>query len=670
MSNGVAATAGRDGFRCDINGLRAWAVVAVVLFHFGVPGFSGGFVGVDVFFVISGFLMAGIVIGDLEGGRFSLPGFYMARARRIVPALLVVVLAVLVVGWFILMPSDYQMLGRHARESVFFTSNLRYLAEAGYFDSASHEKWLLHTWSLSVEWQFYLVYPLVLMALQRFLPGRRNLVLVHLLILGLSLALSAVLVAREPSRAFFLLPARAWELLLGGLVFLLADRVRLTDGVRHALECMGVGLILLSMLFINASLPWPGLLALVPTLGAVLVLVAARQGSLWMASPPAQWLGTRSYSIYLWHWPLMVWLTYFGREGELIWIGGAILLSLTFGHVSYHVVEVPTRRWLSRRSELRSFGWVLVCVVLVAVSAQLVRRSGIPERLPAEVAKVESERHNRNPRLKECLKAEASCVYRGERVSALVIGDSHADALVAAVADALPGAGDGVYFKGESGCLFVYGAHWAGKGERADCKRLLDDVGGSVGTLYPGKPLFLINRTTSYVRGELPGTDGKPRAPMVYFSRKVEQPDEEYFAEFRQHYLDTMCLLAEHHPLYLLRPVPEMHVEVPRAMGRALLRGRVEEVRISRDEYRQRHAVVWAVQDEAAERCGAKILDPLPYLCDEQYCYGSKDGMPLYVDDDHLSELGNRLLVPMFAKALSDTQLASAAPAPVESAGR
>jgi hypothetical protein len=366
----------------------------------------------------------------------------------------------------------------------------------------------------------------------------------------------------------------------------------------------------------------------------------------------------------------MVWLTYFGREGELIWIGGAILLSLTLGHVSYHVVEVPTRRWLSRRSELRSFGWVLTCVVLVAVSAQLVRRNGIPERLPAEVAKVESERHNRNPRLKECLKAEASCVYRGERVSALVIGDSHADALVTAVADALPGAGDGVYFKGESGCLFVYGAHWAGKGERADCKRLLDDVGGSVGTLYPGKPLFLINRTTSYVRGELPGTDGKPQAPMVYFSRKVEQPDEGYFAEFRRHYLDTMCLLAEHHPLYLLRPVPEMHVEVPKAMGRALLRGRVEEVRISREEYWQRHAVVWAVQDEVAERCGAKILDPLPYLCDEQYCYGSKDGMPLYVDDDHLSELGNRLLVPMFAKALSDTQLASTAPAHVESAGR
>jgi hypothetical protein len=150
----------------------------------------------------------------------------------------------------------------------------------------------------------------------------------------------------------------------------------------------------------------------------------------------------------------------------------------------------------------------------------------------------------------------------------------------------------------------------------------------------------------------------------------VDLPDEEYFAEFRQHYLDTMCQLAAHHPLYLLRPVPEMRVEVPKAMGRALLRGREEVVRISREEYRQRHAVVWAVQDEVAERCGAKILDPLPYLCDEHYCYGSKDGMPLYVDDDHLSELGNRLLVPMFAKALSETQLASTVSAPVESARR
>ena len=183
MSAQDSAILKRSAFRMDINGLRAWAVVAVVLYHFGVPGFSGGFSGVDVFFVISGFLMAGIVVGGLENQSFSIFGFYMARARRIIPALLVLVVFVLVGCAFILMPSDYQQVGRHARESVFFTSNLRYLSEAGYFDVVSSEKWLLHTWSLSVEWQFYLLYPLVLALFYRLFPSRRLLVWLHIFVL-------------------------------------------------------------------------------------------------------------------------------------------------------------------------------------------------------------------------------------------------------------------------------------------------------------------------------------------------------------------------------------------------------------------------------------------------------------------------------------------------------
>jgi len=150
-----------SGFRNDINGLRAWAVVAVILYHFGVPGIGGGFVGVDVFFVISGFLMTGIVVGGLarEGG-FSVWSFYMARARRILPALLVLCLVLLTLGWWLLLPLDYKMLGKHALAALTFLSNITFQREAGYFDAASHEKWLLHTWSLAVEWQFYMLLPL------------------------------------------------------------------------------------------------------------------------------------------------------------------------------------------------------------------------------------------------------------------------------------------------------------------------------------------------------------------------------------------------------------------------------------------------------------------------------------------------------------------------------
>lgn len=149
-------------FRFDINALRALAVISVVLFHFDVPYFQGGFIGVDIFFVISGFLMAGIVCGAVLSNNFSFFSFYLSRARRIWPALFLLSVVLLVFGWFALMTDDYKILGAHVRESIFFTSNIKYFSEAGYFDQASNSKWLLHTWSLSVEWQFYVLYPIVI----------------------------------------------------------------------------------------------------------------------------------------------------------------------------------------------------------------------------------------------------------------------------------------------------------------------------------------------------------------------------------------------------------------------------------------------------------------------------------------------------------------------------
>lgn len=650
----------RNDFRLDINGLRAWAVVAVVLYHFAVPGFSGGFSGVDVFFVISGFLMAGIVIGGFERSSFSLFGFYMARARRIVPALLVTVIAVLVAGAFILMPNDYQEMGRHARESVFFTSNLRYLSEAGYFDTASHEKWLLHTWSLSVEWQFYLFYPLALMLLQRFLPGRRSLIWLHVIGLLLSLGLSVAWVSDTPERAFYLLPARAWEMLLGGMVFLLAAERVFSDATRRALEWSGLALILITLFFVDAGSPWPGALALLPTLGAALVLMGARQDSIWTGSYVAQWLGTRSYSIYLWHWPLMVGLTYYSLQREWSWVVLAIVLSLVLGHLSFHLVERPASRWLNKRSNLRALGWLLLAFVLVAVAAQLVRRSGFPERLPEAVAAIETERHNKNPRQKECLNAEARCVFGGEQVAAVVIGDSHADAIVTAVAGSLPDINQqGVYFKGESGCLLVEGANWALSSKHEDCEALRKELSEELAELHPGTPVILINRVTSYAMGDdfvNPATT--PQAPMVYFSRKAAKPDAEFLAEFRQHYLDSTCRLARKRELYVLMPVPDMPVEVPKAMGKAMLRGLPAEVSITRSQYHARHDFVRGLMEEASERCDVKLLDPLPYFCDERVCHGQRDGIPLYVDDDHLSEHGNRLLVPLFAPLFSKSAAA------------
>lgn len=648
MSKSASTTRVQAGFRADINGLRAWAVLAVVLYHFAIPGFSGGFSGVDVFFVISGFLMAGIVVGGLQRQRFNLADFYLARARRILPALLVLVAAVLLVGWWLLIPSDYQVLGRHARESVLFTANLQYLSEAGYFDAASHEKWLLHTWSLAVEWQFYLLYPLALLAFQRFFASWRALLTVHVLALLVSLALGVWWTLETPGKAFYLLAPRAWELLLGGCVFLVSQRWSPSTALARGMELSGLLAIVFSMTLLDAGRAWPGAWALLPTLGAAAVLLARRE-SLWTASRLAQWLGTRSYSIYLWHWPLVAGLVYFDRQHLGYWVAAGIVLSLLLGDLSYRLVEGPSRRWLATRSRWACLGWLLLALLVVALSAQAVRRSGFPDRLPESLAQVEAQRHNKNPRQDECLKADARCVFGGERVRALVVGDSHADAIVNAIVAALPEAEDGLYFRAESACLFVKGVRWAGKGEREDCQQLLREVPQELADADPRLPLILIHRTSAYVFGQdLDPHNPSPR-PMVYFSELRAGNDPAFQAEFRQHYLDTLCTLARQRPVYLLRPVPEMPVHVPKAVGRALMRGLPADVSISREDYRQRHAFVWALQDEAASQCGVQLLDPLPYLCDEQVCHGSVAGVPRYVDMDHLSESGNRLLTPLFA---------------------
>lgn len=646
MADRGAVSPARAGFRADINGLRAWAVVAVVLYHFAIPGIGGGFAGVDVFFVISGFLMASIVVGGLQVRRFKLVDFYLARARRILPALLVLVAVVLAVGWWILIPSDYQILGRHARESVLFSANLQYLSESGYFDAASHEKWLLHTWSLAVEWQFYLIYPLALLLVQRLFPSWRALLTAHLLALLVSLLFCIWLTLGQPEKAFYLLASRAWELLLGGCVFLLSQRWQPAPGRGRLIELGGLLAIILSFTLLSAERAWPGAWALVPTLGAAAILLAQRD-SLWTASSVAQWLGIRSYSIYLWHWPLVAGLVYFDRQQPWYWVGAGLLASLLLGDLSYRLVEAPSRRWLTARSRWAAFGWLLLGLLVVALAAQMVRRSGFPERLPDSLAQVESQRHNKNPRQDECLSADALCVFGGERIRALVVGDSHADAIVNAIVAALPDKQDGLYFRAESACLFVEGARWAGKGEREDCQRLLREVPKELAQMDPSLPLILINRTSAYVYGQ--GPDNAKLQPMVYFSEPMAADDPRFLAEFRQYYLDSLCSLARQRPVYVLRPVPEMPVHVPKIVGRAMMRGLPMDVSISRERYEQRHAFVRSVQDEAASQCGVKLLDPLPYLCDDKACHGSVDGMPHYVDMDHLSELGNRLLTPLFA---------------------
>ncbi|OLF36147.1 acyltransferase family protein [Psychrobacter sp. Cmf 22.2] len=321
-------------FRKDINGLRAIAVIAVLLFHFNPSWMPGGFAGVDVFFVISGFLMTGIIFKGIEQDRFSILKFYVARANRIIPALALLCLVLMIFGWFYLTPFDYRVLGKHVASSIGFLSNVMYWREAGYFDAASLEKWLLHTWTLSVEWQFYIIYPLILVAMRKFLSIKTmKLMILVATVLGFIFCVFSTY--KWPNASYFLLTTRAWEMLIGGVAY--SYPFTLKENRKRFVEWIGVALVVSSYFLISAENPWPGYLALFPVLGSFLIIQAQRNDSIITSNIVFQKLGAWSYSIYLWHWPLVVAIYYFSLSSSYIYLGMA--LSILLGFLSYKYVE-------------------------------------------------------------------------------------------------------------------------------------------------------------------------------------------------------------------------------------------------------------------------------------------------------------------------------------------
>lgn len=366
-------------YRAEIDGLRAVAVVPVILFHAGVAWFSGGFVGVDVFFVISGYLITTIILADLAVGRFSIARFYERRARRILPALSVVLLACLPFAWAWMLPQELVAFGKSLIATALFGANILFWRESGYFDAAAELKPLLHTWSLAVEEQYYLFFPPVLALIWRW---RQALVMPALVLVSLLSLMAAQWGAHNaPSANFYLLPSRMWELLIGVMVALRHSQGRSAgpDGLSDLAGLTGLAMILYAVFAFDAATPMPSLWTLIPVAGTALVLGFARQGTQTaqlLALRPLVGLGLISYSAYLWHQPLLA----FARirnvappEGPLLWG----LLAATFGLAwfSWRFVEQPfrgTAPWLpgGRRIGLATLASIgAVCLTGAALVA-------------------------------------------------------------------------------------------------------------------------------------------------------------------------------------------------------------------------------------------------------------------------------------------------------------
>ena len=670
-------------YRRDIDGLRAIAVGAVVLFHAGFTVLRSGFVGVDVFFVISGYLITANLHGDLLQGRFSILGFYERRARRILPALFAMI-ACAFAGAAMFLPDDLMLFGESAVATVLSLSNLFFFRHMGYFDVGATVSPLLHTWSLAVEEQFYLAFPLALWAAARIANGRRGTLVAIVAALWIaSFAFSLWQVAHDQRAAFYLPFSRAWELLTGALLAIGLAPAPRRRWIREAASGVGLVLVLATIFFMPSTASFPGLDALPPCVGAALIVWGGSgegEGTTWTARllqlRPMVFLGLISYSLYLWHWPLLVFARYLGL-GELglparITVIG---LALAAAIASWWFVERPfrTRRLLARRPALFS-ACAAAGLAICVVGGALALARGLPQRLTPRAAALAAGEDDHNAYRDHCfaltardLDAGRFCrigVRDGRPPTLVVWGDSHADAVMAAFDQAARAHGIAGVDITHGSCppLLAVEVH-----EREDnlCPPLADAALALI-ERYDIRKVVLAARWAGYAEGRLYQADAPPvvlrpaGSPMAAFGGD----NHVAFAAALERTLAR--LKAEGRQVYLVMPVPEVDRPVAATLARAAVFNRALEFAPTRKAYEVRQRFVRLTLDRVAARYAAVEIDPASRLCGAGRCRLTEEGRPLYYDADHLSVHGALFIAPLVEPVFAADQ---APPSRIAAAG-
>jgi peptidoglycan/LPS O-acetylase OafA/YrhL len=638
------------GNRRDIDGLRALAVVPVVLFHFGLGGISGGFVGVDVFFVISGYLITAIIFRELSAGRFSFVDFWARRARRIIPALSVLMLATLVVGWILLPPNDYSQLGRAVRYQAMFISNVLFMRQDGYFNPASDFKPLLHTWSLSVEEQYYIFFPLLMVLLTRYLKHWR-LALGGLLLV--SFVLNVWMIRREPDAAFFLLPMRAWELLCGAMLAVMpVSTLKLRPVVYQLISAAGFVAVLIAIFGFKPSTPFPGWAALLPVTGATAMLWANGQAPTWvgrlLSTRLLVGIGLISYSLYLWHWPVFVFANAASVDGmqpreALAWVA----LSVALGWMSWRFVELPFRekRWLAGRKPVLVGG--LMAMVGIAAIGQTIRSAdGVPDRLSGQAMRYAQARDWQSGQLECLLQRDAPdltkvCRFGGDETTSpaqLVWGDSHAAALLPAIKSDAQRFAIPVWLASLSGCLPILGQEM-----RPQCQAFNQQTLETV-SRQKIKDVVLAARWSLYLYGEEDGD-----LQHIVYRDDTRAVAEQKFAKD----LGDMVarLRATGARVWIFEEVPlQRQGTVARLSSLAMIGRSAENVGRPIADHRARQRFLNELfVGLAAGNSQVRVIDPAPLMCVSGICRAEFDGYSQYMDENHLSDQGGERMKPLLA---------------------
>lgn len=641
-------------YRPEIDGLRALAVLSVVLFHANLQC-PGGFVGVDVFFVISGYLISSLILRDLHAGRFSLAEFWERRIRRILPALVVMVLVTICLGGLLFLPNDYERLGKSAVAQAMLVANLYFWRQdsnqGGYFGTTSEARPLLHTWSLAVEEQFYLFFPLLLVVLFRFGLFRERRLLSRLLLVGLliGLCLAAVGMTLRPVATFYLLPTRAWELLCGAWIASLsihdAPRRKFT---RELATWLGISGILLPCWLYSKQTPFPGLAAIPPCAGTALLIWGntRRNGAdclttvgRLLALRPVVFLGLISYSLYLWHWPILVFGKYWWLEMETPWYlsMSLVIASVFIAVLSWRHVETPFRKKITMTTRPAAFQFAATCTLLTLLcGASVAVFQGFPARLPEIAVKneiaIQDRNENREITIEEVHKGQLTLLgaSRSTTPRILLWGDSHAMYAVSAL-NLL------CHEMNISGCAAT----------RSSTPPLLDTVFASQFGLNEKMPEF-----SAAVLAQIKQR-GITHVILAARWRSYQEIDSQLLENPLPATIRTLHEAGC--KVWVLQDVPDVDLEYPRFLARAAIFGSdTHQSRRLVTDHQRKNSVMYHL---AKQSLPATFLDPAPLLLDtpDSDRYRAEiDGVSIYVDSNHLTKnAAVRLLLPLLREAMA-----------------
>ncbi len=672
-------------YRPEIDGLRALAVTSVIAFHAGFMGFAGGFIGVDIFFVISGFLITSIILRELKAGSFSLVRFWERRIRRIVPALTVVLVASCGAAYFLLLyPTDYIDFGKSLFAQSIFLSNFFFLKRDTYFSEPAEISPLLHTWTLSVEEQFYILLPVLLVVTWAFF--KKKIPIIFFVLGACSFMVSAYLVditpltkfnvpllgdvwggATNQTAGFYLLPTRAWEFIVGALiaVFGLSAKSKITA---ETMSILGIMVILYAVTQFDSATAFPGVAALLPVLGSGAFIVANANmttviGRIF-SSRVFVWLGLISYSLYLWHWPVFVFSGVLLGEYTFMITIVLILLSVCLAWLTYTFVEIPfrVRKYFPQRRMVFGVGFSIL--IILAGIGYTMWHANTEGRLPAYARGFFEAEMDKGPRYMGCFREktvedyekDGPCILGEENpdmpVKFVVWGDSHSGAVLDTIDHVAELYGvQGAYFAG-SACLPVLGAHLPNIRDGCDA---INEMAAEYLITHDIGYVLLVSKWEYYLAQYSDRCLG-----CIFYDQMAEVTEQEYRQVFKE-YLTKMLgdMHKENRAVYIMKQVPFHESFNLRELVYSSIRNsrKVELGTLSLIAHREHVVFTDEVFKKLSDDGLAHIIDPTPVFCsNENGCIFETEDKQLYRDASHLNFTGSSMLMPMFDAFMKKVQ--------------